>query len=149
MEPLPPRSSRRRRSRSRTLLDQLTFGAAALSLGCLLAFLVTRGDVEGVSDGARFILFSLLLAAFVVAPFVAQRFVNARVRSRSEALAAGIGFVVAAGLGLSAYVVTLFTGRPDALDALVFFALPLWQLLIVGLGYGIGWLATWIKARRA
>ena len=148
MEPRTGRPPRRARPPGQVLLNRLTFGAAALSLGFLLAFIVTRGDVEGVRDGARFILFSLVLAAFVVTPYVAQRFVNARVWTQAEIIAAGIALVIAAGLGLSAYVVTLFTGRPDALDALVFFALPLWQLLIVGLGYGAGKLATWMRARR-
>ena len=148
MEPQLRSSPRHTHRTVRTLLNRITFGATALSVGLALAFIVTRGDFTGIPTGARAILFGLVLVAFVVAPFVAQRFVNARVRSQSEAFAAGLGLVVAAGLGISSYVLVLFTGQPDALDALVFFALPLWQLLIVGAGWGLGRLFTWWTTRR-
>ncbi len=131
------------------LLDQLTFGAAALSLGTLAAFIVTRGDFDGMGAGAGAILFGLLLAAFVAAPFVVQRLVNQRVRSRAGAICAGLGLLAAAGLGLAAYGTMLLAARPDALDAVLFMAVPLWQLLLVGVGFGLMRLADWMAARRA
>lgn len=131
----------------RALLDKLTFGSVALSLGLVAAFILDRGDFVGMGDGARTILFGLLLAAFVLAPYLIQTIVNRRLRSRAGAMFAFVGLVAAAGLGVAAYTTVLLTDAPDALDAIVFMAVPLWQTLIIGLAYGLRRAIVWYQGQ--